>query len=75
MTEQVTTGAPRRVEPLAARVKDATAAATARREARTRRLAIGLAAAGSVLAAVALLCGLVLPRGARRRWRPAGPIA
>jgi type VII secretion-associated serine protease mycosin len=75
LTEEVATGVPQRARPLAAKVTDPAAAVMAQREAHTRRLALALAAGGVVLAAVALLCGLVLPRGARRRWRPAAPIS
>jgi type VII secretion-associated serine protease mycosin len=72
VTEAVTSGAPERAAPLPAASVDAAAVAAERHEARTRRLALWLAMGGGVIAGVALLFAVVIPRGARRGWRPAG---
>ncbi|RKF27809.1 type VII secretion-associated serine protease mycosin [Micromonospora globbae] len=69
-------GAPVRARPVAAladeRVDPARRAQQARRAAARDRALVVAAAAGAVAAAVVLLA-LVLPRGTRRRWRPADP--
>jgi membrane-anchored mycosin MYCP len=71
VTEAVTSGEPERAAPLPAASVDPVAVAAERHEARTRRLALWLAVGGGTIAAVAILCAMVIPRGARRRWRPA----
>lgn len=46
--------------------------ARAERRAQSRHTSLWLAAAGGGLAGIAMLLAVVLPRGASRRWRPAG---
>jgi membrane-anchored mycosin MYCP len=71
VTEELTSGLPEKAAPLPPlRVNEAAVAAQAR-EAHSRRVALWLAAGGGGVAAIALLCALVIPRGARRRWHPA----
>jgi membrane-anchored mycosin MYCP len=71
LTESVTTGNPEQAEPLPAASVDPAAVAAEREEGKTRRHALWLALGGGVVAAVALLCAVVIPSGVRRRWRPA----
>ncbi len=71
VTETVTTGEPERAAPLPAASEDPAAVAARAQQAQTRRLALWVAFGGGILAALALLCAVVIPRGARRHWRPA----
>jgi membrane-anchored mycosin MYCP len=71
LTETVTTADPAQAQPLPAASVDPAAVAAERQEGKTRRQALWLASGGGVVAAVALLCAVVIPRGVRRRWRPA----
>lgn len=72
LTEAVTSGEPERAAPLPAASADPEAVAAQRQQARTKRLALWLALGGGLIAAVTVLCAVVIPRGARRSWRPAG---
>ncbi len=71
LTETVTKEKPEKAEPLAAVSVDPKVAAAQRHQAETRRLALWMALGGAVIAALALLCAVVIPRGVRRNWRPA----
>jgi type VII secretion-associated serine protease mycosin len=71
LTETVTSGAPRKAAPLPAASVDPAAVAAERTRAQTRRHALWLAMGGGGVAALAVLCAVVIPRGVRRRWRPA----
>lgn len=71
VTEAVTTSSPDRAAPLPAESADPAVVAAQEQRAQTRRLALWLAFGGAAAAGVALLCAAVVPRGARRRWRPA----
>ena len=71
LTETVTTGDPEQAQPLPAASVDPAAVAAQRQAERTRHRALWLALGGALVAAVALLCAIVVPRGARRHWRPA----
>ncbi|MBE1485628.1 type VII secretion-associated serine protease mycosin [Plantactinospora soyae] len=54
-------------------VIDPAEVARAERRAVTQERALWVAGLAAAVAAVALLLAVVLPRGSRRRWRPAGP--
>jgi len=73
VTETIAAGRPERAAPLPRDVADPTETATHERLADTRERALVFAAVGGALATVALVIALVLPRGLRRRWRPAEP--
>jgi type VII secretion-associated serine protease mycosin len=73
VTEAVAVGAPERAAPLAPLAPDPATVAADRRRAGNRRQALILASAGGGVAGLVLLVALVIPRGARRRWRPAEP--
>jgi type VII secretion-associated serine protease mycosin len=66
-------GEPASGAPLPPEVEDIAAVAAQARSARARERAIWLALAGSGVAGLAIVGSLVLPRGLRRRWRPADP--
>jgi type VII secretion-associated serine protease mycosin len=71
VSETVTSGDPERAAPLPAASVNPAVAAAERHQARTRRLALWLGMGGGTIAAVAVLCAVVIPHGVRRRWRPA----
>jgi type VII secretion-associated serine protease mycosin len=71
LTETVTNSEPERAAPLPAASVDPAAVAAERQQASTQRLALWLALGGGVIAGVTVLCAVVVPRGVRRRWRPA----
>jgi type VII secretion-associated serine protease mycosin len=73
VTEAVARGAPERAAPLAPPAVDPAAEAAQRRRAQTSRHALLLASVGGATAVLLLVMTLILPRGARRRWRPAEP--
>lgn len=75
LTEAVAVAAPVRARPLAAVEPDPAAAAAQERRQSSRQRAMLLAASGAGVAVLVLLLALVLPRGMRRRWRPAEPAA
>ncbi|HEX5598479.1 MAG TPA: type VII secretion-associated serine protease mycosin [Micromonosporaceae bacterium] len=52
---------------------DAAELAKQTRRDRTRQMSWWVASVGAVVAGLVMLVAAVLPRGARRRWRPAGP--
>ncbi|GAB3155913.1 hypothetical protein GCM10027290_52840 [Micromonospora sonneratiae] len=64
---------PRPARALPAQQVDPAVTATQERRATVRQRALWLAGVGGILAGVVVLLAVVLPRGARRRWRPAGP--
>ncbi|GIJ75961.1 hypothetical protein Xph01_03930 [Micromonospora phaseoli] len=69
-------GQPARSEPVAALADDRPGPALLAqqdRRATARRRAVLLASAGMLVVAAVALAALVLPRGTRRRWRPADP--
>ncbi|HWG99709.1 MAG TPA: type VII secretion-associated serine protease mycosin [Pilimelia sp.] len=72
LTEEVARGAPEPVATLPPTSVDPAVVAAQARADLARRRAVGLAVAGGALAGLALLVAVVLPRGVRRRWRPAG---
>lgn len=71
LTELVASGGPERAAPLPAASVDLAAQAAGQGQAETRQLALWLGLAGGLVAAVTLLCAVVVPRGRRRQWRPA----
>jgi membrane-anchored mycosin MYCP len=71
VTETVGLGAPVRVKPLPAKAVDPAVVAAQQRRAESRERALLIAAVGGGVAVLVLVFALVLPRGARRRWRPA----
>jgi len=71
LTETVTTGDPEQAKPLPAASVNPAAVAAQRHERKIRQRALWLALGGGLVAAVALLCAVVIPRGVRRHWRPA----
>jgi subtilisin family serine protease len=73
VTEEVAVGPPERATPLATLAVDPAAQAAQRRRAENRRDALLLAFGGTGSAVLVLILALVVPRGARRRWRPAEP--
>jgi type VII secretion-associated serine protease mycosin len=73
VTEEVAAGAPERATPLATLAADPAALAAQKRRAENRRDALLLAFGGGAAAVLVLILALVVPRGARRRWRPAEP--
>jgi type VII secretion-associated serine protease mycosin len=74
VTEEVAVGPPERARPLATLAVDPAAQAAQRRRAENRRDALLLAFGGTGAAVLVLILALVVPRGARRRWRPAEPV-
>ncbi|HEU4423099.1 MAG TPA: type VII secretion-associated serine protease mycosin [Pilimelia sp.] len=73
VTEAVAQGRPVHAAPLPRDRADPAQVVTRERLAGTRDRALMFAGVGGALAAVALVIALVLPRGVRRRWRPAEP--
>jgi type VII secretion-associated serine protease mycosin len=73
VTEEVAIGPPERAKPLATLAADPAAVAARQRRAENRRDALLLAFGGTGAAVLVLILALVVPRGARRRWRPAEP--
>lgn len=73
LTETVAREAPERAKPLAPDTVDEATAAALRHRAQTRRESLLMAAGGGGIAVLVLVGALVLPRGVRRRWRPAEP--
>ncbi|HEU4424845.1 MAG TPA: S8 family serine peptidase, partial [Pilimelia sp.] len=73
VTEAVAQGRPVQAAPLPRDRADPAQEVTRERLAGTRDRALMFAGVGGALAAVALVIALVLPRGIRRRWRPAEP--
>jgi type VII secretion-associated serine protease mycosin len=71
VTETIARGLPDRAAPLAVRAEDPAAVAAERRRADNRRRALLLASAGGGAAVLLLVVMLIVPRGIRRRWRPA----
>jgi type VII secretion-associated serine protease mycosin len=71
VSEAVTSGDPERAAPLPAASVNPAVVAAERHQARTRRLALWLGVGGGTIAAVVVLCAVVIPHGVRRRWRPA----
>jgi membrane-anchored mycosin MYCP len=72
LTEFVATGRPVRQAPLPATSANPNAAAARQARAHTQQRALRLAAAGGGIAAIVVLCAVIIPRGHRRGWRPAG---
>ncbi|WP_091561361.1 type VII secretion-associated serine protease mycosin [Micromonospora pattaloongensis] len=73
VTETRPVGRPEPPAPLAPERMDPAAVAQQERRAQSRDRSLLLAALGGGVAGLAVLLALVLPRGVRRRWRPAGP--
>ncbi|HEX5543700.1 MAG TPA: type VII secretion-associated serine protease mycosin [Micromonospora sp.] len=73
LTDTAASGAWKPALELSAPQPDAATLAEQARRARAREMSWWLAGAGGGAAGVAVLVAMVLPRGARRRWRPAGP--
>jgi membrane-anchored mycosin MYCP len=74
-TALVNTGDPVELSPLPKAEDDPAAVAARERAVRVRTQAVWLAVGGSGLAGLVLIVAAVLPRGGRRRWRPAEPSA
>ncbi|MEV1288306.1 type VII secretion-associated serine protease mycosin [Micromonospora sp. NPDC049679] len=71
VTETRAVGRPEPPAPLPADRVDPAAAAQQERRAQSRERSLLLAAVGGAAATLVVLLALVLPRGSRRRWRPA----
>ncbi len=69
VTERLASGAPERAAPLPETTADPATLAAAAHDAERRRLALRLAGGGGAAAVLVLVVAVVLPRGARRRWR------
>lgn len=74
VTETAAAGAPPPAVALPDEPADSAAAARAERRSQTREASLKLAAVGGGVAATMGLLAVVLPRGARRRWRPADRV-
>jgi membrane-anchored mycosin MYCP len=66
-------GAPQPAKAIPAKHVDPAAIAQQERRSTARRQALWVAGIAGGIAVLAVLLAVVLPRGARRRWRPAGP--
>lgn len=73
VTETIASGDPDPAQPLPTRTVDPQVVAKERELARNRQDAMLMAGVGGVVAVLILVTAVVLPRGVRRRWRPAEP--
>jgi type VII secretion-associated serine protease mycosin len=73
VTEAVSPGRPQPVAALPTAQVDPAAVAARERRAESRRHALWFAGAAAAVVAAVVVIAVVLPRGSRRRWRPADP--